>query len=659
MTLKNLDIKLQYRTDDSNKIITEFYIPVLSNATEYYRAVGYFSSTLLISVSRGISKMIGKKGKIKIVTSPNLSIEDIEAIKKGYNEKKIIEEAMIREFSNVEIVADKMRLNYLSQLIANGDLEIKVAVVKNNLNGIYHEKIGIVIDENNDKIAFTGSLNETFAAYSCNFESIDVFCSWNGGNDLKRIEKKMVDFHNLWENKTDKIDVYDCPEAIKNKILEYRNTEIVKEEDLYYYNTEDKQEIYSLPEWLELRDYQEEAIRSWIDNDGIGYFNMATGTGKTLTALSAIDYLIKYKNEKKVFVVIVCPYMHLVDQWSDDLEQFYTNYIKVFSTTKWEKTLKKKVNRYNLGVLDLVVVVITNSSFMTSRFQKQMDCIEGDILIIVDEVHNAGTNRFSSYLDERYKYRLGLSATPERYFDEHGTSNIQNFFQKEVFKYDLEKAIIEGHLTEYFYYPEFVYLTDSEYEKYIILTKQAVKYMKEKNGKMILTEKAKRIYIKRSRLIAGMEDKLVKLKTLFIDNNSSYYNLIYCGATYVEDEKSEEELRQIIAVSKMLGNELDMKVKKFTADESLAERNQIIKEFSDGISLQAIVAIKCLDEGVNIPSIKNAYILSSSSNPKEFVQRRGRVLRKYKGKDYSNIYDFIVLPRKLDAVHKANEKELK
>jgi superfamily II DNA or RNA helicase len=532
--------------------------------------------------------------------------------------------------------------------------------MNNNTNGIYHEKIGIVIDELGDKIAFTGSLNETQAAHYYNFESIDVFCSWHKGTEPQRVNQKINDFQKLWNNKTDKVEIYDCPEAIKQEIFKYKNNNIISEEHISSYGNHPKttRKLYQSPEWFNLRDYQKLAIDNWINNDGIGYFNMATGTGKTLTALAAVESLIKYKSNDKLFILIVCPYMHLVEQWSEDLEEFYDDYIKVFSKTKWEKDLRKKIHRFNLGVIDTVAVITTNSSFTTNRFQKIIKEVEDNLLIIVDEVHNAGTGNFSKYLDNKYDYRLGLSATPERYFDDEGTSNIINFFQKEVFSYSLEKAIKEGFLTEYYYHPIFVYLTENEYEEYKELTRQAIKCMAMKDGKMVLTESAKRIYIKRARLIAGMENKTVKLKELLNEKRDSYYNLVYCGATYTENENDEQSLRQIIAVSQILGNDLGMKVKKFTADENLEERNEMISEFSDGISLQTIVAIKCLDEGVNIPSIKNAYILSSSTNPKEFIQRRGRVLRKYEGKDYSNIYDFIALPRHFDQIHLADENEL-
>lgn len=661
MTLRDIDIKLQYRTDDPSRIINEFYIPILSNAVEYKRAVGYFSSSLLVSISKGISKMIDKRGEILMVTSPNLTKDDIEAIKDGYDKKKIIERAMIREFNEHEEFEEKMRLNYLSHLIASGILEIKVAIMNNNTNGIYHEKIGIVIDESGEKIAFTGSLNETQAAHYYNFESIDTFCSWHDGTDSKRVSQKINDFQRLWDNKTDKVEVYDCPKAIQQKILKYKSDNIISEEKISSYGNqpEIRKKVYQSPDWLGLRDYQKMAINNWIDNNGIGYFNMATGTGKTLTALAAVESLINNRNNNKLFIVIVCPYMHLVEQWSEDLEDFYDDFIKVFSKSKWEKDLRKKIHRYNLDIIDIVAIITTNSSFTIERFQKIISEVEGDMLIIVDEVHNAGTNSFSKHLDNKYKYRLGLSATPERYFDDEGTSNIINFFQKEVFVYSLEKAIKEGFLTEYFYHPVFVFLTEEEYEEYIRLTKQAIRCMRMKDGKLVLTDTAKRIYIKRARVIAGMKNKIVKLKELMKENREAYYNLVYCGATYTENENDDQSLRQIIAVSKILGNELNMKVKKFTADENLDERNEIITEFSDGISLQTIVAIKCLDEGVNIPSIQNAYILSSSSNPKEFIQRRGRVLRKYDGKDYSNIYDFIALPRHLEHVHLADENELK
>ena len=202
-------------------------------------------------------------------------------------------------------------------------------------------------------------------------------------------------------------------------------------------------------------------------------------------------------------------------------------------------------------------------------------------------------------------------------------------------------------------------MTNNEYDEYVKISKQISKNIYNTEEGIELSQAAKMLLIKRARLVAGAENKLTKLREIMKDKIDSNYNLVYSGATYVEDETSERELRQIEAITRILGNELGMRVAKFTAEESMEERKRIINDFSDGETLQVIAAIKCLDEGVNIPAVQNAYILASSSNPREFIQRRGRILRTYANKNFAYIYDFITLPRKIEEVSMLNEEMLK
>ena len=670
MSLKDLNLKITYRSDKKDELVEKFYIPVLSEAMVYKRAVGYFSSNVLLQLSRGISELIDNGGSIKIIASPELNQNDIEAIRTGYKlRNNVLEEALLRKFEDPKNNIEEERLNYLAHLISNNQLDIKIALVDDGKrNGIYHEKIGIVEDEFNNKIAFNGSLNETQNAVKTNFESIDVYCSWKGGTDLKRVRNKSIDFQNLWENKTNRLKVYDFPDAIKNKILDYKKSNIKQEEKILRLNSEmDSEDLLidltknypKLPDWLVLREYQKKAINSWQDNNYVGLLNMATGTGKTLTSLSAITELWSDLKDK-LAVIIVCPYTHLVEQWKEDIIDFNMNPIIAYSNSEqknWEEVLDKKIHRYNLDVIKHLCVVTTNGTYKTEKFQNLINDLEDNVLLIIDEVHNAGAAGFLDVLSNNdFEYRLALSATPNRHFDQEGTEAIFDYFDKEVYYFGLKRAIDKGYLTQYYYYPEIIYLTDIEYEKYIKISKKVYKNLAYANDENELTETAKRLLIKRARLVAGAANKLDKLRRLMKDRKGSNYNLIYCGATYLEDKFSEKEMKQIEAVTRILGNELNMKVAKFTAEESREERKKIINHFSDGETLQAIVAIKCLDEGIDIPAVQNAYILASSTNPREFIQRRGRVLRNFETKDFAYIYDFITLPRPIEEVPLLSQK---
>ena len=265
--------------------------------------------------------------------------------------------------------------------------------------------------------------------------------------------------------------------------------------------------------------------------------------------------------------------------------------------------------------------------------------------IVVDEAHNIGSAHYRKNIPESIQFRLALSATIDRHNDAAGTDFLKNYFGKKCIVYSLEDAIQNGMLTPYRYYPVICTLDSEELADYLVLTSQIGKSIKKHDGKIHLTEFAKQLLIKRARIVAGARSKLSALENCISPYNKDNHILVYCGATsYKESDEMEDAVRQIDVVAEMLGNQLDMRVGRFTSMESAEERQQIRKIFAEGRQLQALVAIKCLDEGVNIPSIKTAFILASSTNPKEYIQRRGRVLRKFPGKEYAEIYDFITLP---------------
>ena len=281
-----------------------------------------------------------------------------------------------------------------------------------------------------------------------------------------------------------------------------------------------------------------------------------------------------------------------------------------------------------------------------------------DTLLIVDEAHNFGSPNLRNKLYPNIEYRLALSATLDRHGDEEGTDCLKTYFGEKCIQYDLKRAIKEEKLTPYYYYPVVVYLDEDEMEQYRDISYRVSKEChKDKHGNLKITDKGKRFLLQRARIVAGAKSKLVELKKLMQNYKNDTHILVYCGATrvqtfeYDESEHDEEGERQIVAVSKILGNELGMKVTHFTSNESAEEREVIKRRFASADPYQAIVAIKCLDEGVNIPSIKTAFILASTTNPKEYIQRRGRVLRLASNKPYAVIYDFVTLVRPLEEVN--------
>ena len=675
MSLKDVQIKDEYRSLIDN-VVQDFYIPLLERAVMYKRAVGFFSSSSLVELTKGIATMAQRGGKIQIVASPYLSEEDIEAIQKGYSEReKVIEQAVLRQITGETVDYFSMqRLNLLSCLIADGILDIRIAYTegKNGI-GMYHEKMGVIEDDEGNAVAFSGSMNESATAMSINYETIDVFRSWGDENESDRVRLKQNAFCSIWNDGEPNIRVLSFPSISQALIEKYKksppnfnidreqfppegkNTRIIRDGSVHLTTTAVGPRI---PQNICLHDYQKEAIASWVGENYHGIFDMATGTGKTFTGLGAISKLSEDLNDK-LAVIIVCPYQHLVEQWVEDIVRFNMKPIIGFSSSPqrdWKQRLAKAVRDQKLRVdKSFFCFVCTNATFTNKDVQEQINKIRSPILLVVDEAHNFGAASYARLLDERFTYRLALSATLERHRDEEGTALLYHFFGKKCIEYTLERAIKEDKLTPYKYYPVVVHLNEDELEKYEQLSYEMSKcIIKGKNGKIKLNKHGEILALKRARVVAGASEKLTALRSeiqpYVHDNNI----LVYCGATNVYDGNEyvadAEDVRQIEAVTYILGIEMGMEVAQFTSNENMETRAMIKEQFQRGDRLQVIVAIKCLDEGVNIPGIRTAFILASTTNPKEYIQRRGRVLRKAPNKPYAEIYDFVTLPRPLDSV---------
>ncbi len=674
MSLKDLDIKKVYKSLQNN-VVKDFYIPVLRESILYKRAAGFFNSAALYEIATGIQYLIKNGGKIQLIVSPKLNEEDVDAIIKGYKTREeIINNALLREIKEPVNVFQQKKLNLLANLIAEGNLDIKVAFKQDaNSIGIFHEKIGIMQDSEGNKVAFGGSMNETYSGYLYNYESIDVYRSWLF-EDEERVILKEKDFDELWSNLSTGMQVIEFSKVVIEKLNGYKkesNDEIIlkygESEELNSFDiikpVKPKMKFFRFPEldpdFKGLFDYQEKAAAKWLENNAVGIFNMATGTGKTLTALGSLTYLAQKQNDK-FCVFIVCPYQHLVEQWVEDIEKFGVKPLVAYSSKSWKTELKNLVIDYNLKIIDNFCVVTTNATFVTKEFQDQVDKIKRDICLVVDEAHNFGAPKQIKCMKEKIKFRLALSATLDRHHDEYGTKKLREYFGEECINYSLQEAIDNNKLTPYYYHPIPVHLTSLELNDYNELSEKISKIMRNHKGKdgEDLPEVVKRLLIKRSRIIAGAKNKTATLIEIMKPLKNDKNILIYCGATksvnYIEHDESfeDEEFKQydlsdrrsIEEIVDLLGNKLKMKVHQFTAMENAKQREIIKDNFKAGI-LQCLVAIKCLDEGMNIPGINTAIIMASSTNPKEYIQRRGRVLRKAKNKDFAVIFDFITLPR--------------
>ena len=680
MSFKELDIKKEYRSL-LDSVAKDFYIPLLIQAVKYQRAVGFFSSSCLVEISKGISELAKNGGKIQLVASPYLSDEDIEAIKSGYAMRdQVVKEAIRRKMTEGKTPFEKARLNLLANLISDNILDIKIAFTEDSDRmGMYHEKMGIITDAEGNRVAFAGSMNESAAAMTLNYETIDVYCSWKG--EVDRVIAKENAFASIWNDTEPNIKIIDFPELKQEIIDKYKyavpDFEIDKKEyapdidtvlhtDLGVYTEYGPK----FPEWFKLHDYQDEAITEWQKRNYRGIFDMATGTGKTYTGLGALTTLSKNLGHK-LAAIIVCPYQHLVEQWVEDILKFNIDPIIGYSDSSqkdWPKRLKNAIRDQKLKVRGrgFFCFICTNTTFSSDYVQAQLAKIKSDTLLMVDEAHNFGAPYLSCLLYDNYKYRLALSATLDRHNDEEGTTKLYDFFGEKCIEYTLDRAIEEKKLTKYKYYPIVVTLTEEELEAYDNLSYEIGKcIMKDKNGKIKLSSKGEKLALKRSRIIAGAKNKLTMLEKVIQPYIHDKHILVYCGATKGLEQNQDrsdvdsEDIRQIDAVTDLLGNKLGMEVSQFTSKESVEEREVLKREFSSGDTLKVLIAIKCLDEGVNIPKIKTAFILASTTNPKEYIQRRGRVLRLAEGKEYAEIYDFITLPYDTESVTSLTEAQVK
>jgi DNA phosphorothioation system restriction enzyme len=398
--------------------------------------------------------------------------------------------------------------------------------------------------------------------------------------------------------------------------------------------------IPHLPPKLELRDYQTTAITNWFRHRGRGTLKMATGSGKTITALALAREL--YQKIGLQVLLIVCPYRHLVIQWQRECEKFNLQPLLAFETVHaWQSQMANHLYNIKAGTSCFLTIIVTNSTLISEGFQSQLVYFPEKTLIIGDEVHNLGSARLEESLPRNIGLRLGLSATPERYFDDPGTEAILNYFGA-ILKPELtlEDAIKRGALVHYLYYPILVELTEEEAVIYRKLTKR-IGWAMQKNENWQNNPILTGLLMQRARLIGAAENKLSALHKLMSERLHTSHTLFYCGDGQVNNQ------RQLLAVTRLLGRELGYRVNTYTAETSLKEREELQEQFIRG-DLQGLVAIRCLDEGVDIPSIETAVILASTGNPRQFIQRRGRVLRPSVGKKRANIFDMIVLPPELD-----------
>ena len=622
--LSTLPLDSHYRTGERDPV-TGFYKPCLDASVSYDRAVGYFRSSIFAVIGQPFLDFARRGGKARFICSPSITEEDAKAIESGYLQREqAIERAIAKDVD--ELLSDPAsdhRAKLLATFIKFGPLDIKVAI-RSGGNGIYHEKIGIFTDGNSHHVSFLGSANETWSAWHAegNHESIEVFRSWLSTDEI-RVQSHLKIFDLLWKGETLGVDTIEFPEAQRRKILS------VAAPGLDDPTVDTPRPMNSGRR--RLMPHQAKAIELWEKAGRRGVFEHATGSGKTFTAIEAIK---KHLTTGEPALVLV-PSQLLHEQWKREILEEIPDASVLMAGSghiKWkDRGRLRSQTSPGLGMNRVVIATMQTAS--TDAFINGL--YQGDhLLIVADEIHQIGSPKNSIALTIQSGASLGLSATPIRYGDPEGTQRIFTRFGSVIPPaITLQDAIAAGRLVNYEYFPHAVHLSDEESELWKKLTKQIsfeLAKSKKNDNSTGLSDKAKMLLIQRSRIAkkarvkTGLATNVIKKE--FTEGQSW---LVYCEDS---DQLNEMLLKLRAEGLRPLEYHSNMSGEK-------ADALNWFKKFGG-----VLVSIKCLDEGVDIPAVSHAFILASSQNPRQFIQRRGRVLRKSAEKNLAVIHDAIVVP---------------
>ena len=654
----------------------DFFTEALIESSTFDLGLGFFSSSGIRSLSYGFALFIANGGKMRVVMNHILSQEDKEVIERG--QKHLVEDFEsnilfdIKKLVETLSKEDEQFFRCLSYLISINRIEF-VATISTK-GGLGHDKYGIFKDENGNKVAFIGSANFSQSALEINGETITVFTS---PNDDKRIAEYQTLFDQSWENDTPHlihIPIEHVKTFIREKFPETSLTNLLEEGINLRENIGEDNNIpveYCKPiskrilDKIELkeqeprfpfpeeRQIQIDAYNAWIENGKKGIFAMATGSGKTVTALNCIRK--QYKENGYYKAIIVVPTQALAIQWEHETKSFnFQNIVSTHSDKDWKNILSRYITRSLLDSTKSIILITTYATFNRNDIQSFLKKVRGaeTFIYVADEAHNIGSQNSLKHLPEMINWRIGLSATPERIYDDLGSEKLYEFFNskppKYTYRYTMKQAIEEGILCHYDYYPIFIELTSSEMEEYERISDQLRKYIDADTGKY--KPDAEKLLLKRKRIIHKAENKKIAISDLLEELKQKQkldYTFVFVPEGYEPDYSindsyniNQDDIHIIDEYAQMF-KEHGYSYHKYIS--GLDDAPNILQNFADG-DIQILLSMKCLDEGVDIPRAEHAIFCSSTGNPRQFVQRRGRVLRKCKGKEKAKIWDLIVTP---------------
>lgn len=679
--LKDKDFKYRYSTGRKD-LPVDFCELALKNSIKFDIGLGYFSSASINVLSVGFANFIINGGNMRMYINQYLTEDDYILLQR--DEEVDFERHIIESFHFLKKTLSKRDEHFfqcLSYLIQSNRIEMKIVVPK--AGGLAHEKFGVFTDENGDKVAFTGSMNLTASALIKNIETIECTCSWKSEDSSERIKISEQDFDEIWNGMNSNVLIFPAQKFCKEIVKIYPKIEIDKlllqEEELIKNLTKakiEKDNALPISRTIEephfpskypdgARPYQVDAYDKWVQNGKQGIFAMATGTGKTITSLNCA--LQEYLQEGTYQLLILVPTIALVEQWINEISEFnFKNIIPVFSENKsWRKQVVSLKNSLKRGVNKDFILLSTYQSFLNVDFQQVLTQLPDNMILIADEAHNIGSENVRSVFRKLHiKKRIALSATPSRIYDEEGTAELEGFFNDKppyVYNFSMEQAINEGRLMEYCYFPKIVYLNDDEMHEYVQITEQLLRLFDSATKQFKDTQKAKKLLLLRKRILHKADDKIRVFKEIIteIGQDKLKYCFVYVpegkkmfdsddAVVYSNSENDfETDIYEEAIIEKMLDTTKeifpDTTCNTYTGKNSKTERKAILQGFEKG-QINVLFAMKCLDEGVDVPRAQYGIFASSTGNPRQFIQRRGRLLRKHPEKTFAYIYDMVVVP---------------
>lgn len=623
--LKGIPYKDFYFSIEDN-FDEDFLIPSYYGSILHERGSGFFSLSSLVLSFRGLLKFIENGGEIHLICSPRLDAQDVALITASLNDSVVTEHILKLVKEEYEDI-DVKKMDVICNMIAEHRLIIKIAYMP---DGLYHEKFGIFTDEEGNKVFYSGSNNETLSAKVKNYESFTTSQAWESAKEKRIVSHWSEHFEKLWNNDQPGLQVMDFPDALRKDLFdEFKKSGSLQEAiDSYTAETEGKKRLYP---------FQRKAIDEFFKNGCCHFFEMATGTGKTFTTVKLIEEFCQ-KIEGKLFTMICVPQIDLQVQWKRALEaEGFDDLILLggINSGNTEDAISDAVIRGCMGKEHVVCVAVYDTFF--AKVYNRVSNIK-NLFVVVDEAHNLTAN-YLAKLPKKLKHRLGLSATIQRFSDQE-TKDIIEFFTRGStvpYYYGIEDAIENGFLSHYMYYPVTVRMNEEEFELYqkktLALATELNKDIFERDEEAI-----SKLRTERSLIVKKTASKLDKLEEMTKGDYEFKNSVVYCGQG--KDRDSDTPI--IDNVTRIL-SDAGLEVSTFTSKTE--SRPKVLDSFESGY-YDTLVAIRCFDEGVDVPKLDKIYIMASDGQLRQTVQRRGRVLRvcKETGKTIAYIYDMIVLP---------------